>query len=387
MSSKLSFDGAFSAITRKYGLTPREAKDLYKIAYKVVVYYHSIRFMASYTGYSPSPTSAVEYLYTKGFDLEGLVDQIRELSRSLSETMRISLLYGFPHWFVRDLYGKLPHSALENMLKSLNERKRWLRVNTLKYSIADAIECLEKTGIRVKGHSTFKDLLLLEDPFIKIGSNPCVVNRVVIPQDISSYITAKLLEETAEDLIDACSSPGIKLLQILSKGKANRAISVDISEDRATLVYQLAGEVLGKTPRLIVVVGDSRVLQYNLRNAVTIIDAPCSDSGAVYANPAIKLYLTRKKVKGLHVVQLNLIRNNLKQGNRALFVTCSIHPLEGEELIGKILNAHKDVKLLELSAPHLKKGYLGYPHSKSTYRIYPHEVNGQGFFLSMLEAS
>lgn len=387
MSSKVSFDGAFSRIVRKYELNPHEARNLYKLAYKIVTYYHGLKFMASYYGYKPNLAGTVEYLYAKGFDLEGILEEIRDVSTSLSNTSRISLLYGYPQWIVRDLYNKVPLDVLELILKSLNEKKRWLRVNTPRYSIDDAIHCLERTGLEVRQHKVFKDLLLIEDPFLKIANNPCVRNCVVIPQDISSYLSVKALEIIAGDLVDACSAPGIKLVQILSGGVVDRVISVDRSEKRAKLICRIAKAAIGDTPRLITVVGDSRTLQYNLGEALILIDAPCSNSGAIYANPAIKLHLTRRKVKLFHIVQLNLIRNNLKKGRRIVFVTCSIHPLEGEELIDKTLSKYcKSAELIKLSCPYLSGGYLGYRFSKSTHRIYPHEVQGQGFFISVLEA-
>ncbi|MEM2524543.1 MAG: RsmB/NOP family class I SAM-dependent RNA methyltransferase [Desulfurococcaceae archaeon] len=381
----IAFDKAFSLLVKKHGLSSREAGLLYRAFYKVIIYYHTIRFMSAYSGFGPRIGGLVEYLYARNFDVDCILDEVKELSHSLSPTLQLALLHGYPSWFVRDLHGKLPLNELENMLRSLNDRKRWVRVNTAKTSIEDAIECLERSGLRVKQHREFKEMLLLEDPFAKIGDNECLKEGLVVPQDISSYASTLALENVHGDFIDACSAPGIKLIQVLSRATITRTIAVDISEKRASVIPKLVNSFLGTVPNLIVVTGDSRTLHYNVKGAAVLVDSPCSNSGAIYADPVVKLHLSRKRLKRLQLVQKALLENCLKHAEKLFFVTCSVHPLEGEEVVDYLVEKYSGkIELLQLKLPYVDKGYMGYRCSSSAFRIYPHRVNGQGFFITAL---
>ncbi|MEM1830331.1 MAG: RsmB/NOP family class I SAM-dependent RNA methyltransferase [Desulfurococcaceae archaeon] len=387
LEGKASFDSGFSELVKKYKISPRESAILYRLFYKIVLYYHSLKFLVRYHGYPPRVNGVIEYLYMKGFNFDAILDEVKEIASTLSPVLKISVMYGYPEWFVRDLYGRIPHEELELILKSLNEKKRWLRVNTLKASIEEALECLEKTGLKIKPHSKFNDLILVNDPFIKIGQNNCVKKGLVIPQDISSYIATMMVKLNEEDTIDACSAPGVKLLQIYSCCKPRRIIAVDLSEKRLKALIKLVKSYIGNTYNIIVMNANSAEAEYNSRNASIIIDAPCSNSGAIYSDPAIKLNISRETVRRLSLIQRNILEKNLMKRGTIYFMTCSIHPSEGEEVIDYVLGKYGNKIELRggVSFPGVAKGYPGFKSSSVVYRIQPHIVNGQGFFIAILE--
>lgn len=387
LNKKHSYDKVFSDIVRRYKLTPREASLYYKLFYKLVVYYHTIRFLSSYNGFGHSVSGIVEYLFSRAFDLDRILDEARELSHSLSPILKLSILYGYPSWFIRDLYGKLPSNELESMLKSLNEKKRWLRVNTLKTTIEDAVECLEKTSIRVKRHEYYEDVLLVEDPFVKIGVNECISKGYVIPQDITSYTAISLVTSQIEDFVDACSAPGVKLIQVYSQLNPRRLVSVDIDFDRLTTTRKLVSKFTSRDYNVIYVNADSAFLQLNLPNSFILVDAPCSNTGAIYGDPTVKLYITKKKIQKLSILQKRILVNALRNGRKIYYMTCSIHPLEGEEVVDYVVRRlGLRVKFGEIPInDFIDRGYQGYTSSNYTRRIYPHRIKGQGFFLALLE--
>ena len=382
---KISFEKAFRTLVRKYNIKTWEAEQLYKLAYKIVIYYYSIEFLARLKGYKNTPSHLTEFLYQMKFDVNRVLEELGGELRGLSPSTRISLMHGYPPWIVRDLYGKLPLDELEKMLSSLNVRKRWLVVNTAKTSVEKAVECLENHGVEVIRHPDIEELLMTRDPFKKVAHVPCIKRAEVLPQDISSYIITKLLEEFTGDFVDACSAPGLKLVRTLLTGNYGRAIAVDISEKRMSIVPKVVEKAVGRVPTLIVVNGDSRTLIFNVKSSLVLIDAPCSNSGAIYANPVVKLYLTRKLTWKMSKIQLSLILNSLKYGERVLYVACSIHPLEGEEVSLKVIGKAKNARLAKISVKYGSQGYSGYEHSKLVQRLYPHVVNGQGFFVAMFE--
>ncbi len=68
-------------------------------------------------------------------------------------------------------------------------------------------------------------------------------------------------------------------------------------------------------------------------------------------------------------------------------MTCSIHPLEGEEVVDYVVRRlGLRVKFGEIPInDFIDRGYQGYTSSNYTRRIYPHRIKGQGFFLALLE--
>ncbi|MEM4717527.1 MAG: RsmB/NOP family class I SAM-dependent RNA methyltransferase [Desulfurococcaceae archaeon] len=387
LGNNVSFDKAFSEIVRKYSIEPREASLLYKLLYKVVMYYHSIRFLVSYKGQTPKLSNIVEYLYSKGFDIEDIFDEIEILSSSFSEIFKLALKHGYPPWLVRDIYGKLPPLEINSLLRSLNERKRWLRVNKAKASLEDAISCLEKTGVSVVRHSVFKDILQLNDPFLKIGSNKCVTQGIVIPQDISSYISTFLMKTITRNLIDMCTAPGLKLHQALLTKNIDKAIGIDISEARLISTQKLLNIYGGDLYKVILINSDSRRIVFNVENTIVLVDAPCSNTGAIYTDPFIKIRISRKQIKKLSIIQKNILKNSFKNRGLVYYMTCSIHPLEGEEVVNYIIRRYdKRIALDKLDkTPFLSHGYIGYDFSTNVYRLHPHMVNGQGFFIALFK--
>jgi len=379
------FNSAYRALVRRYGFSEREAERYYKFLYNIVVHYSTLKFIAGYYGFKSNIQGIVEYLYKKSFTWRLVREDIEDVARNFSKFTRISLLYSYPSWFVKDLSGKLPLTDLEAMLKSLNEKKRWLRVVTSKCTLKEAISCLEKTGLNVKPHEVFHEVLLLKNPFKKVGGNPCVLSGVVIPQDISSYIVGLIAQNTASgDFLDACCAPGLKLVQVLPSSRVKRAVAVDLSEKRIRVTVRILSLLAGQAdPRVIMLEGDSRRAIYSGKFDFALLDSPCSNSGALYDDPALKIHLSRRLIRKVQRIQYSLLSSVIKQSKLVLYATCSVHPLEGEEVVEKLVKEH-DVELVKVRYPCLESAYAGYTVSRSTYRIYPHRIQGQGFFVALI---
>jgi 16S rRNA (cytosine967-C5)-methyltransferase len=381
----IGFNKAYKSLVRRYGLREHEAEEYYKLLYNVVMYYYTLKFLAGYYGLKPAVQGIVDYLYKKNFTWQLVEEDIESITKGLPALTRISLRYGYPAWLVKDLAGKMPLTELETMLKALNDKKRWLRVNTSRYSIEEALSCLEESGLEFKRHEVFHEVLQLKNPFKKVGSNPCVLRGLVVPQDVSSYIVGQVAQILCSgDLLDACCAPGLKLTQVLAGSKVNRVIAVDISEKRIYSVFKLLRTLQGgSNPLVILTQGDSRKVTYSREFDSVLLDAPCSNSGTVYDDPVVKIHLSRKRIRHMHLLQYSLLTSLIKHSRLVLFTTCSIHPLEGEEVIEKLTKEH-EVELIKVKYPYLESSYEGYTITRSTYRIHPHKTQGQGFYVALI---
>ncbi len=387
LTRKCGFNSAYRVVVRRYGLSEQEAEQYYKLLYNIIMYYHTLKFIAGYHGFKPNIQGIAEYLYKKSFTWRLIEEDVEDAAKAFSKYTKIGLLYGYPQWFVKDLSRRVDLAELESILSALNYKKRWLRVNTLKYSVEDAVLCLKNTGIETKPHEIFRDLLLQRDPFKKIGGNPCFLKGVVIPQDISSYIIGQIAQNIATgEFLDACSAPGLKLIQVLGGSRARRAIAVDLSGKRIKVLPKLLELALGQiSPLIIAIQGDSRKITYSSKFHSALLDAPCSNSGAIYDDPAIKVHLNRKLLERAHRIQYSLLSALVKQSKLVLYATCSIHPLEGEEVVEKLSKEH-DVEIIKVNYPYLDSGYAGYTVSRSVHRVHPHRVQGQGFFVALIKS-
>ena len=59
--------------------------------------------------------------------------------------------------------------------------------------------------------------------------------------------------------------------------------------------------------------------------------------------------------------------------------------MEGEEVIKRIIEEDL-AEPIKINLPKLTTGYRGYSFSKKVYRTQPHIINGQGFFIALLES-
>lgn len=377
------FDQAFRTIVRKYDIDHRESRALYKIGFNLVNYYHTTRFLLSYQGKKPTIRNIVEYYSSRLFNVETVREEAEEASRGLGAPVRLAFLYSYPLWIVKELLEHMPVKEVEEMLSSLNKKKRYLRVTG---DVDRAVKCLEEEGIAARLVADTNDLLeVVSDVFQPVGSTTCYKRGLIIPEDISSYLTARVISRNLfETMLDACSAPGMKLLHLYHTNAFTRSIAVDYSLKRIRALGKLVASKTGSTPRIILVNADSTLVDYSQRLDFCLVDAPCSGTGAVYGDPSVKIRISRSELRKYIGLQEKLLYKMLENCQKIAYVVCSILPGEGEERVEELAR-RKDILLRKPDHPHISQGYRGYGISGRVGRIMPHVVNGQGFFISIIE--
>lgn len=375
------FEGAFSKLARKYGIRGRESRKLYYIAYHLVVNYYGLRALAREAGLKPTPRNIVDRFAALGYDPAALSDELSRLVSGMAGPMKLSLKYSYPLWLVEELLSHMLPQEAEKMLESLNTRKRYIR------ALADpdkVVKCFDNEGIALRDVKYVPGLFeVVNDPFAPIGGTRCYREGLAISEDISSAIVVELLKGFSGDLLDACSAPGTKLLQLLRSGRFRRAIAVDYSAKRINYIPQLVGD---SGFNVIVVNSDSRRASFSADFGLIFIDAPCTGSGAVYGDPSVKLRLEPHRVKRFRKIQEELVSNLIREGKDVVYVVCSIIPQEGEALVQDIERKY-EVELMKFEGELVGPGYRNFDVSDRVNRIYPHVARGQGFFISWMRSS
>ncbi len=311
----------------------------------------------------------------------------RDLARLWLSNPNIEV--GEPHcrlsiskWVYDKLSTLMGEGEAYAMLEAANRRVWWLRVNTLKASVESVVGSLEGEGVEFEVDPKYYYM-------VKIMKSPKPVRllRVVrefkaIPQDIASAAVVEALNpQPGESILDACAAPGIKtsLISMLTEGKT-KITAVDISGRRVTIMRKLMRKLGVPDESLEILVGDSRKLKLE-KHVKALIDAPCSNSGAIAKDPGLKITLTENKVKYYSRLQKEILANITLHADKITYATCSLMPEEGEEIASYAVETLK----AKLEKPNIKicrHGYKNYRVSNSICRLYPHIHESEGFIIA-----
>ena len=285
-----------------------------------------------------------------------------------------------PRWLYDRLYALLGDEAVR-LFEAMSVRVWWLRVNMLKSSIEGVVRGLESEGVIVEVSRDYPYMLkIIKTP------KPVRLLRVVrefkaIPHDIASAVVVEALRpERGDSVLDACAAPGIKtsLIAMLAEGRV-RIKAIDISGRRITVMRKLMRKLGVPDEAVEYMVADSRKVELREHYDKALVDAPCSNTGAMAKDPALRVTITPGKVEYYSRLQKGILENILKYASRVTYTTCSILPEEGEEVVETVADKAK------LEKPQIKmcgEPYKGYSVSQSTCRLYPHIHESEGFYIA-----
>jgi 16S rRNA (cytosine967-C5)-methyltransferase len=285
-----------------------------------------------------------------------------------------------PGWLYDRLYALLGDEAVR-LFEAMSVRVWWLRVNMLKSSIEGVVRGLESEGVIVEVSRDYPYMLkIIKTP------KPVRLLRVVrefkaIPHDIASAAVVEALRpERGDSVLDACAAPGIKtsLIAMLAEGRV-RIKAIDISGRRITVMRKLMRKLGVPDEAVEYMVADSRKVELREHYDKALVDAPCSNTGAMAKDPALRVTITPGKVEYYSRLQKGILENILKYASRVTYTTCSILPEEGEEVVETVADKVKPEK------PQIKmcgEPYKGYSVSQSTCRLYPHIHESEGFYIA-----
>ncbi len=386
-STHVSYDRAYKITLRRYRASKWLTESLYRIGYYTALYYHSLRWLARKKGYGGKRGGAIAFFRDLGFSVRRLIDAINDEASDLSTVKKLSLKYSYPEYVVRELLNYMNASEVEEYLKSLNDRRVWLKVNLSRATLEDALACLEDEGVKTEASRHLDYMLLVKSPkWFKAGSSKCFLKKLVIPQDIASAWVVEVVKSLKPaELIDACSAPGVKLCSIISFSHLKKAVACDISERRILNIYKLLEFAKAPAVKTLIVNTDSSKASFSMKADLALIDAPCSGSGAVPSDPAVKISISGEgKISYYSEIQLKIVENMVKHSESIVYSVCSLHPAEGELIVEKLVKEGL-VELVKLGDIPLRTAYRGFSVSSNSYRTYPHRDLSQAFYIAALK--
>ncbi|XP_074888471.1 28S rRNA (cytosine-C(5))-methyltransferase [Buteo buteo] len=286
---------------------------------------------------------------------------------------------------------------------------RYVRVNTLKTCVDDAIDFFKRQGYSylgkaasveelraLSGKKFLLDLhlpeLLVFPPETDFHDNLLYTSGHIILQDKASCLPAFLLSPAAgSHVIDACAAPGNKTshLAAILKNKG-QIFAFDVDTKRlATMNTMLmragvTGFQLAQQDFLTV---DPRDPKYS-KVTYILLDPSCSGSGMVNRVPREEAAPSAERLQALAGFQRKVLSHALSFPalQRLVYSTCSLHREENEDVVQAVLQEWGSAFRLVNAFPSWPcRGLAAFSGAESCLRASPADTLTHGFFVAVLE--
>lgn len=315
-------------------------------------------------------------------------------------TAHISFSLSYPTWLVkrwiqaRGVAWTLAFCRASNQVAPLA-----LRVNSLLTQREALHQSLKVSGISATLSKIASDgIVLAERAMTAYGavSNPAgekslkdILNREdVYVQDESAMLVPLLLSpQGAQQVVDLCAAPGGKTTHLAHlMGNSGEIIAVDILEKKLAVLRENCRRVSALNVRTRALDATKADLGFIRTADAVLIDAPCSGFGTLRRHPDIRWNKTPDQVRALSNVQYSLLKNtaqHIKPGGILVYSTCSIEPMENEEVIRRFL-AEFPMYQIENARQFLPNVPPSTLTPQGFLQTFPHEHGVDGAFAARL---
>ena len=286
-----------------------------------------------------------------------------------------------PTWLLHRLRHAWPDEWEAIVAASNGRGPMFLRVNSMRISVAAYLERLAAAGIAAQTQPEQPQALRLSSP-TSASSLPGFEAGLVSVQDAGAqWAAAVLAPQRGDRVLDACAAPGGKSAHLLeSAAGAIHLTAIDVNAERLeTLDANL--QRLGLRARLMT--GDATQPDSMWADAPyqrILLDAPCSATGVMRRHPDIKALRREQDITALTRTQaamLEALWPQLEPSGSLLYVTCSLLPEENEAQISAFLRRHNDAAEQPLSER------LGIERRHGR-QLLPTDEGADGFYFALL---
>ena len=300
-----------------------------------------------------------------------------------------------PEAFIDDVKTYLPtHLTLDDFLQACKSPlRRSVRVNTLKMSVSDfksycAVHDWSIEPVPWCDSGFWLTRSETEEQNLPIGNTELHLSGCIYVQEASSMLPPVALKHALEDsktVLDMASAPGSKTSQ-LSAMMNNKGVLI-ANELSSSRLKVLAANMkrMGITNCALshfdaVIFGD---YMYECFDSI-LLDAPCSGEGTVRKDAdALKNWSIESNID-IADVQKKLIRSAfmaLKPGGTLVYSTCTLTPLENQQVCDELLNAFPNaIKTDDLSS--LFPDAARATTSEGYLHVWPQIYDSEGFFIA-----
>ena len=267
------------------------------------------------------------------------------------------------HGFINAVLKKISQNKhkLRSTNIEFNDLPKWFKIKTISLTKNEKKLFLNNFNKEPSIHIVFKSeekLKQFEEDLIKTSSiSGFLANKKNIIeiesfsngdwwiQDFSSFFPLHnlLFKNNNKKFLDACSAPGGKAFQVLSRN--NQVVLNDQSKKRIKILNENLQRLNFKTKVL-----NQDFSKFSLKEKFDfiIIDAPCTAVGTIRKNPEIFFKNSSPNFQYLKNIQETLIKKAktlLNKEGYILYMTCSFLEYETIDQIDKFLKENSDFEL------------------------------------------
>ena len=284
--------------------------------------------------------------------------------------------WSFPDWiaasFERD-FGPAAEALAEALA---SPGPIFVRANALLTDRAALLRELAAEGVATRPTRFAPDGLVLETERPNVlGLAAHRAGRFEVQDEASQLVAALVGARPGETVLDLCAGAGGKTLALAAAMRnAGRLVAHDVDGDklaRLAIRARRAGAtvaVLRELPEAFVA---DRVL----------VDAPCSELGALRRGPDLRWRLREADALAFPAVQLNLLRSaahHVRPGGRLVYATCTLRREENDDVARAF---ERDATVFEREAP--GDGRLDSSFGAEAFLALPHVHGTDGFFAAV----
>ena len=294
----------------------------------------------------------------------------------------LSIKDSMPEWLVQYFIENWGEQRAETILASFNENaKNSLRISNL----ADRDKVLAE--LNEQGYEPVDSNLATNSVIVAhggIAENSLFADGKVTIQDEAASLVADVFDLSGdEQVLDACSAPGGKTIQIAERLSTGSVTALDIHPKKLNLVKQNA-ERMGVASRIKTIALDAKKTNTFFSDQQfdrILVDAPCSGLGLLRRKPEIRYGKSQKDLENLQQIQLAIldsVSKVLAKKGELVYSTCTITHEEDEDVIEQFLADHPQFELLPFELPNIST-------ETGMLKILPDSFGSDGFFIAKLK--
>lgn len=212
-----------------------------------------------------------------------------------------------------------------------------------------------------------------------LGLGPDFLGQFEVQDEGSQLLGALVDAQPGTDVLDLCAGAGGKSLQLASLvGPQGRVHATDVDLARLERLRTRASKANAR------VLIHGREAPASLRVPRVLVDAPCSELGALRRGPDLRWRLDPSLVDTLPKLQLELIERGLRHlapGGHFVYATCTLTRAENEAVVDAALAAHPELSLVRPSLP------AEVLDARGCLALAPHLHGTDGFFGAVLASA
>lgn len=224
---------------------------------------------------------------------------------------------------------------------------------------------------------------------LKVGKTPEHHAGMIYMQELSAMMPVTFLPLKDNDwVIDLCSAPGGKSIQVANRIPNGVLISNEVVKSRANILKSNI-ERMGLS-NVIITNNDPLTLENCFEGVfdAVVVDAPCSGEGMFRKDEDAIINWSQENVEACAVRQkaiLETANKLLKQNGYLLYSTCTFSVEEDEQVVADFC-AKYDYDIIPLTYKSAENGVkIENYATDGCLRFYPHRFNGEGQFVALLQ--